>query len=189
MLSYIMIIEQNIGLEVCQTAQGFSSHHCHPHLSHFSISSAGKWKRPPHSNPAILVPSLTLHPSRLFQNKKVMAAMRFLPQALIGLLAFAMRIGGTKGLHSLWSLVGQAVSLGSKGAAARARAYTLSRRSASSQAAREARKRASRSSRQDDQGTGPSSSSSTHHNKERHSSQESGTSKKPRGGGRRSKHF
>eukprot|EP00615_Pteridomonas_danica_P002868 CAMPEP_0114350212 /NCGR_PEP_ID=MMETSP0101-20121206/16167_1 /TAXON_ID=38822 ORGANISM="Pteridomonas danica, Strain PT" /NCGR_SAMPLE_ID=MMETSP0101 /ASSEMBLY_ACC=CAM_ASM_000211 /LENGTH=262 /DNA_ID=CAMNT_0001489281 /DNA_START=213 /DNA_END=1001 /DNA_ORIENTATION=+ len=107
----------------------------------------------------------------------VMAAMRFLPQAILALLAFSVRIGGTRGLQGLWSLVGFAVAHGSKGAAARAQAYTSSRRSAAAQAERAARQKAR-------QGGGTSESSS----QQRQNKSQGGT-KNARGSGRRSKHF
>jgi len=58
----------------------------------------------------------------------VMMAMRFVPQALLTLVALAVRVGGTSGLHSLWKLVGHLVSTGASGAAAQARAYTAARK-------------------------------------------------------------
>ena len=71
-----------------------------------------------------------------------MVAMRFVPQALLGLLAFAVRFGGTHGLQSLWKVVGAVVTLGGSSMTERARAYTESRRKSREEAKKEAEKNA-----------------------------------------------
>ena len=112
--------------------------------------------------------------------------MRFLPQAILAVLAYSMRIGGTKGLQALWGLMGYAISKGSKGAVLRAQAYTLSRKSAATQAAREARRKAVRRNEHHH------SEHHTHHHKEREHEEETKTRTSQRRGnarGRRSKHF
>jgi len=79
------------------------------------------------------------------------------PQALLALLAFSVRIGGTSGLMALWRMVGTAAAFGSKNAAGAAKSYVADRRKvrkkARAQAKKSAEQRAS-SSNDDQSGSG-----------------------------------
>eukprot|EP00613_Pedinella_sp_CCMP2098_P070575 CAMPEP_0171923106 /NCGR_PEP_ID=MMETSP0993-20121228/21784_1 /TAXON_ID=483369 /ORGANISM="non described non described, Strain CCMP2098" /LENGTH=275 /DNA_ID=CAMNT_0012560997 /DNA_START=339 /DNA_END=1170 /DNA_ORIENTATION=+ len=83
----------------------------------------------------VVVPSLLIFrfPAPAF------AALRFLPQAMLALLGLALRIGGTRGVQQLWSVVGHLVLMGSKGAAGELRAYTEKRKKLREQARQQAK--------------------------------------------------
>lgn len=88
----------------------------------------------------------------------MMPKCRFVPQLLLALLAFSVRIGGTSGLMALWRMVGTAAAFGSKNAAGAAKSYVADRRKvrerARAQAKKTAEQRASSSSRDDRSGNG-----------------------------------
>ena len=97
-----------------------------------------------------------LKPSSIpFLNHAYTRIYRFVPQALLALLAFSVRIGGTSGLMALWRMVGTAAAFGSKNAAGAAKSYVADRRKvrekARAQAKKSAEQRASSSSGNDDQ--------------------------------------
>lgn len=65
-----------------------------------------------------------------------------MPQALLALLAFSVRHGGTSGLMTLWRLVGTAAAIGSSNAAGAAKSYVADRKKTREEARAQAHKTA-----------------------------------------------
>lgn len=78
------------------------------------------------------------------------ALPRFVPQALLALLAFSVRIGGTSGLMTLWRLVGSAAAFGSSNAAGAAKSYVADRKKTREEARAQAQKNAEQRARSGD---------------------------------------